>query len=272
MEIFQTIWTALTTPNENMINILSIPLAFVEITVVMLLFHAVLNISSTKKQKLIYVISLSLWTILSNLVIHSSLLSLFNILIFLVVAFLVFKLSPFKSILAEVISLIVIAVLDPIFINIIMYFFNISYEEIATIPIFRLLFLSLLYLSIYLLYRLLKYLRFNITLLDDMSKKTRNIIIMNSIIGIIAIFLQRYLSNYYSNDIPIILVSISTITLLIYFCMSMYSLIRTTKLERTEQSLEEAQLYNKSLKILHDNVRAFKHDFSNIVQAIGRIC
>ena len=84
--------------------------------------------------------------------------------------------------------------------------------------------------------------------------------------------MQRYLSNYYSDDIPVILISISTLTLLIYFCISMYSLIRTTKLEITEQSLEEAQLYNKSLKILHDNVRALKHDFSNIVQAIGRLC
>ena len=52
----------------------------------------------------------------------------------------------------------------------------------------------------------------------------------------------------------------------------MYSVSKTTQLQIAQQNLEEAQLYNKSLKILHDNVRAFKHDFSNIVQAIGRIC
>ena len=33
--------------------------------------------------------------------------------------------------------------------------------------------------------------------------------------------------------------------------------------------LEEAELYNKTLQILHDNIRAFKHDFWNIVQGIG---
>lgn len=271
MEIFQTIWTALSTPNEGVIKILSIPLIFTEITVVMLLYLTILNIVATKKQKLIYIFSISIWTIISNWIIHSSLLAILNVVVFIIATFFIFKLSFFKSITAEAISFIVIAVLDPIFINLFTFLFNISYNDIATIPIYRVLFLSCLYFSIYLLYRLIKHLKINITLLDDLDKKNRNILILNSVFGIIAIFTQRYLSNYYSNDIPILIIILSTITLLIYFCISMYSLIRTTKLEITEQNLQEAQLYNKSLKILHDNVRAFKHDFSNIVQAIGRL-
>jgi len=38
MEIFQTIWTALTTPNETLVAILSFPIYFVEAIVNMLLF------------------------------------------------------------------------------------------------------------------------------------------------------------------------------------------------------------------------------------------
>ena len=57
--------------------------------------------------------------------------------------------------------------------------------------------------------------------------------------------------------------------LLLYFAISMFSLIRTNKLEITTQSLEEQKLYNKTLSTLHDNIRGFKHDFNNIVQAIG---
>lgn len=41
------------------------------------------------------------------------------------------------------------------------------------------------------------------------------------------------------------------------------------KLEVATTSLEEATLYNKTLQILQDNTRAFKHDFGNIVQGIG---
>ena len=55
MEILQTIWTALTTPNEGLINIISIPLAFLDIYIGMLLFTTLLNIKSTRKQKIIYI-------------------------------------------------------------------------------------------------------------------------------------------------------------------------------------------------------------------------
>ena len=49
----------------------------------------------------------------------------------------------------------------------------------------------------------------------------------------------------------------------------MFSLIRTQKLEQTSQDLETEKLYNKTLSHLHDNIRCFKHDFNNIVQALG---
>ena len=51
MEIFQTIWTALTTPNELLAKIMLIPLAFLEAFVSMLFFTTVLNIQTSKKQK-----------------------------------------------------------------------------------------------------------------------------------------------------------------------------------------------------------------------------
>lgn len=272
MEILQTIWTALTTPNEELTNIIISPLAIIEMGVVMLLFTTILNISVNNKQKLIYVFSFFIWNTVSKIIMPASLFFFSYILAFIALAMIILKLSFFKSLIAEVVSFIVLAVLDPIFINIITSVFNISYIDIEIIPIYRLLYLTCLYLSIYLLYRLVRHLNINITLLDDMNSKTRNVLILNSVFGIIAIVTQRYLSNYCSNDIPVIVITLSTVTLLIYFFVSMYSLIRSTKLELTEQNLEEAQLYNKSLKILHDNVRAFKHDFSNIVQAIGRVC
>ncbi len=49
----------------------------------------------------------------------------------------------------------------------------------------------------------------------------------------------------------------------------MYSLFRTNKLEITTQDLENERLYNKTITILYDNIRSFKHNFNNIVQALG---
>ena len=56
MEILQTIWSSLTTENPTLTNIICIPLVFIEAYVSMLLFTTLLNINTTKKQKIIYII------------------------------------------------------------------------------------------------------------------------------------------------------------------------------------------------------------------------
>ena len=60
----------------------------------------------------------------------------------------------------------------------------------------------------------------------------------------------------------------SLTTLLIYFFISIYSLIRTNKLEKTTQDLENEKLYNKTITILYDNIREFRHNYNNTIQAI----
>ena len=68
MEILQTIWTALTTPNEGLINIISIPLAFLDAYIGMIFFSACLNIKSSRKQKIIYVCTFSVLALIINMV------------------------------------------------------------------------------------------------------------------------------------------------------------------------------------------------------------
>ena len=60
MEIFQTIWTALTTQNETLSTILMFPIYFIDALVNMLLFTTILDIKAEKKNKIIYVVSISI--------------------------------------------------------------------------------------------------------------------------------------------------------------------------------------------------------------------
>ena len=60
MEIFQTIWTALTTQNETLSTILMFPIYFIDAFVNMLLFTTLLNIKSERKSKFIYIVSISI--------------------------------------------------------------------------------------------------------------------------------------------------------------------------------------------------------------------
>ena len=59
MEILQTIWNALTNENELLLNIISVPMTFIEVSIAFLIFTSVLNISYTKKQAIPYIISFS---------------------------------------------------------------------------------------------------------------------------------------------------------------------------------------------------------------------
>ena len=66
MEIFNNIWTALSTPNELMMNLLLIPFSFIESTIIMYLFLYILNIKADKRQKILYVILSSITGLITN--------------------------------------------------------------------------------------------------------------------------------------------------------------------------------------------------------------
>ena len=103
-----------------------------------------------------------------------------------------------------------------------------------------------------------------------MNKKTNAILLFNFLIGVVAIGIQAFIITEYNDYIPLGINIASLIILIAYFGMNLYNLSRTTKLEQTEQDLENEKAYNKTITVMYDNIRAFRHDFNNIVQAIGR--
>lgn len=269
MEIIQSIWNAITTENELIIKIANIPLAFIEIFVSMLLFTIILNITSTKKQKLIFVLFASCFSIISMLFVPTPFNVFLNLITYPVVAILVLKIGILKSIIAEIIPYIFIFVSSFILQGLGGLILGISINQLEVIPIYKISFSLLVYLTLYILYRIFKKNDFKIASLDDLKQKNKLIIILNFIIGIITISIQLYSYNLYYDKLLYSYFLISTLTLIFYFLINTYSLARTTKLESTTRDLDGEKLVNKSLTILHDNIRAFKHDFSNIVQAIG---
>ena len=212
---------------------------------------------------------MSLAGILSTFVIPSPFNVIFNFaMMFLLIKF-IFKLSILKSLIAMAITNIVTAILSIIISNPFMTLLHINLEQITTIPIYKYLYLLIFYSSILIVDLILKNKNIAITILDDLDRKTKLIISANFILGILAVISQLIINFYYFNSLPILVTIISFIALLIYFLLSIYSLTRIIKLTLTTEKLESAEAYNKSLSILHDNVRGFKHDFDNIVATIG---
>lgn len=269
MEIFNNLIQTLTTPNEELTNIICNPLIFIEMYVSMLLFTTILNIKTTRKQRIIYVVISSFWGLFSKLVIPAPYNTIINLFISPLLVYFLLKGNLLKSIVAQFIPAIITVILESIFLKLYLIVFSLSLEASLTTAIYKLPFILFIYLIIFVIYIICKKFNLNINILDNMSKKSKILLILNFIIGILAISMQYYLIQFYNDTVPFYITIISSIMLLLYFVISLYSLLKSTKLEMAQQDLEETKLYNKTLTILHDNMRCFKHDFNNILQAIG---
>lgn len=268
MQIFQTIWTAMTTQNDIALSIIFFLLSFIEASVSMLLFTTIFDMKSSRKSKIIYVFLVAIVGSIIRIFIPDPFGNFINILFILCSIKFVFKASWLKALLSEFVMIALSTVLELFMFKFYQTVLNIPYDNVMTIPIYRFIFTSSIYLCIYLLYRIIKYFKFNIKL-ENMTKKNKILFIVNTFLGILAIATQIYLMAFYSDKMPIYITITSILSLLAYFIISFYSLLSTNKLDTTTRDLEEAQLYNKTLTILHDSIRGFKHDFHNIVQSIG---
>ena len=269
MNIFQTIWSALTTPNETLTNILMIPLAFVDMFVCMQFFTTVLNIKTTSKRKLLYVIINGVIACINNFLIPASYKIFINIILWPIIIYFVLKTTILKSILSAVLALIVTSILESIFINMFTILFNISLQQIIQLPLYRTITVLTIYLFLYLLTKLIKYFKINIKIIDTLSSKNKYLLFFSIFLVILVLCLQFGLLLFYNDSMPALVSIINIVILIIYFSISICSFINISKLEITRQDLENANNTIHSLKILHDQVRSFKHDFDNIVNSIG---
>ena len=243
MEMLQTIWTALNTENEFLTFLIGIPSIFIEAFVSMLIFTTILNINATNKQKFTYVFVMGLSGI----------------------AIKIFIPTPFST---YIIPFIITALIESIFAKLYFSIFNIDYVSGGNIPLHRLIGTFIVYGFMFLSYILLKYFKINFNKLQVLDKKKRFLLIFNTIFGIILIGLQIYMITFYVSYLPFFITVLDIISLFAYFSVSLYTIFTVSKLETTSMNLEEAQLYNKTLEILQDNTRAFRHDFANILQGM----
>lgn len=270
MNILNNIWLALSTPNEELVKFFSIPLLMlIEAPLSFALISNIFNIKFETKQKLIYIIITGIIAVIANLFISWPYNIVFNYATAFIILYFVMKLGFTKSTIATLFPSIVFNLVGNLLANPYFDLLGISYEEATTIFIYRIPFNLLTYLIVAVLVLILKYRKVTLNILEDFDKKTKSIITINFVFGFITIFLQGILSSKYIDILPIEFTFFNFISLLAYFGLSFYSLAKIMNLVTTTKKLESAEEYNKTLHILHDSVRGFKHDFDNIVTTIG---
>ena len=269
MEILNNIWTALSTENESFLNLISIPCTFIEIYIIFRLFTTILKTNYTKKEKNIYVVTISIISILSSFFIPEP----YNVIINYTFSFIIlikyFHFGLLKSVSAVVIPLATFGLLHSLLLNPFLKITHLTYESGFNIPIYRISYLFFTYLILLLIVYILNHLKFKFNYNTNFDKKTMITISINLLLGIFTLIIQTFLYLYYINTIPIIFTLFNFSLLFAYFFISFYSLTKAMKLDIATRDLENAESYNNSLSILYDNVRGFKHDFDNMVNIIG---
>lgn len=270
MEILNNIWLALSTENEMLMKILMILFMPIEHYLTSSLFINLLRIETTNKKKLIYIFTISIESIITSFFTPTPFNVFINYVFIAILLKTLFNLSLLKIIIAILCPALIFILVETLIFNPYVTLLNITSEQASSIFIYRLPCVLIIYAAVFIINLLLsKRKTLKINFIENLDKKSKIIILLNFSLGLIVLCVQTFQNAYYSRTLPIFITILSFISILSYFFISIYSLTRVIKLYRTTKDLESAEEYNKSLSILHDSIKGFKHDFDNIVATLG---
>ena len=266
------LWVAVSTPNPELMRFLTIPISiFLEIPLSLYLLICVFNIELSKKQKFYYIISTGVVTNLCSSFIPTPWNVILNYIASFIITHYIFKTNVLKTILAGLLPTFVFTIIQNLIFNPYITLLNITLEQFMSVVIYKVPLSLIIYVIVFVLAYIIKmhHKELYFGILDAIDKKSKKLIIANLVFGLAYIILEIAITMKYLNILPLTYTFANFTMLLLYFIITLYSISKIIKLQTATTQLESAEEYNKTLKILHDNVRGFKHDFDNIVTTIG---
>lgn len=257
--------------NERIIDFILIPACFIESAFLYILTMSFLKIKLSKKDNFWYTVHFSVIGVILNILIPEP----FNTVLYYICIWILLKVllhvSLPKGFFAIIFSLFIIALINMLIIKPYQLLLHISNYETASIPIYRLGYLTIFYILLALSNILVKKIMktdFSLELLDSLDKQSLRIIYHYISFTFLSLVFELILTAFYIDKIPILVASFNFCLIFSLFVLSVYTLSRVSNLEATKKSLQCAKEYNKSLTILYDEVKGFNHDFKNIISAI----
>lgn len=269
MEILSNIWLFLNTENPSIISLIFMPFYLVEAFSSCLIFSTILNIKCPLKKKILYTLCASVLGALTNFCLQNPFNTIINYLCIFLLIHYIFQLNLIENLLALILPTIIYGLTGYLTLNPYIKILNIPYNICMNVPIYRFFYLLIMYSFVYLIILLIKQFKLGIKSIESFDKRTKYTIFGNFLLGLVIFIIQSVFLFYYIDNFSIVYTLFSFFSLLSYFAVSMYSLTRSTQLAVKTIELQTSTEYNKSLSILYDNVKCFKHDFDNIISTIG---
>lgn len=270
MELFNTIKDYLLMPNDILFHIILFLGGIIEAFLIM---NLIIKISDKNVPLFNRIIFVFLFTC-SSLITINCIPSPYNIFVNYVICYIsakfLFKLSYLETLVNLVVSSSIFFFIGVLSAITCIHYFNISLQSLTTIPILKLYSLLITYILCTSILWLISKFKLSLKININLFSKDKFLIFTNFIFALCVVMFQMVclFKNYYTvkNYTPDIFLFCS---LLIYIGLNIFTLIKVTQLHTTNEKLENAEAYNKTLTILHDNVRGFKHDFDNIIATLG---
>jgi len=270
-QFLNNIWMALSTENVVLMNILAVPLTIIEMYLSMKIFLTIFNVNASTKQEILYIISILITSRISASFLPTPINVIINYACIIFFIKLIFKLNILHCFLSLIASSFVFGVVNALIQIPYLRLLDITLEQGTYVPIYRLLYLAIVYsivLILLLLFMKFRNIKFSFNFFDNLDKKTLKILYANLFVGFLTLGIQLLNTAYYINKVPIIITLLSFILLISFIVLVVYSFTRIIKLANTRRDLQSAEEYNHSLEILYDKVKGFKHDFDNIVSTL----
>ena len=270
MEWLNSVWNLLTTENEFVTKIILSFTIFIEAWIVFKLFTTILKLSYTSKQECLYIIIFSFSALVFEFFIPSPFNTFINYIVMFIIIKSLFKTNTIQTLLSIIIPTIAFALLGILVLKILLLVFQLSTVQAQNTPIYALIYLVVLYTLIFVLTKLFNVAtNYNIHFYKNFDTHNKKVILSNLLLGFFTLCTQLTITAFYTYLLPLCLTFLNVVSLFAYFLISFYSLNKTMKLQITTQNLKTAENYNNTLSILYDNVKAFKHDFDNMIFTIG---
>lgn len=270
-QFLNNIWYAISTDNTFLLNLSYIPTKLIENYLFIELFLNSFDINVSKKNKLIYIVLISLIILETHILIPYPFSIIVNCLCIFILIRKLFKMSTLQTLWAIFLSSCIFCFSNMFLQKPYLTLLNINFDYIRTIPIYKITYSIILYSFIFLITKLIKTFRhfdFSFEELSVLDPKTLGILYFNIAVGFVALCIQLIITIFYINIVPIFITLLHTIVLIFFLLLSIYTFTRIIKLSATTRDLSSVQNYYKNLEALYYKVKGFQHDFINIVSTV----
>ena len=231
----------------------------------------ILKIEITKGKKIKIIILEVISRVSTAIIIPVPYYRALTIIVSIVILRKIVKASIEKCILAESINAISFICAEVIFSKVgCMIFKDVeTYQKGMSDPMYKFyLTSSIAIFRIFLCY-IVKKKNFYIKISDELGKKNKKKIIIISVIGSMIIFFNTVEMTIFISDFPYIIFVFDIVSLIVYFYISIKDIMKIEELEEKDRKIHNLESYNKTLLIMYDSIRGFRHDFANFVQALN---